>query len=165
MRTAHRDPHRVRVTAIAELSRLRASSRASSQRPTLTNLNMHRPLNSATRSANGSEVLGLRMRPMRRSPTTMTPVGAIAPRAPPSPLTQRPFSWKLRERKRQLYCYVACLLSAPATQQISESATWRSPTQRRGRPQPCNPVDSNRIGALPDESTRVRCTHHSHRST
>lgn len=100
MRTAHRDPHRVRVTAIAALSRLRASSRASLQRPTLTNLNMHRPQNSATRSANGSEVQGLGMRRMRPSPGSITLVGAIAPRAPPSPLTQRPFSWKHSERKR-----------------------------------------------------------------
>ena len=104
MPTAHRDPHRVRVTAIAELSRLRASSRASLQRPTLTNLNMHRPRNSVTRSANGSEVQGLRMRRMRRSPGNGTLVGAVAPRAPPSPLTTWPFSWKLCERRRQPYC-------------------------------------------------------------
>ncbi len=61
MPTAYQDPHRVRVTAIATLSRLRASSSVSLQRPTLSNLNMHRPQNSATKSANGSEVQGSRV--------------------------------------------------------------------------------------------------------
>ena len=56
MPKTYQNPHRVRVTAIASLSRLQTSSKVSLQRPTLSNLNMHRPPNSATQSANGSEV-------------------------------------------------------------------------------------------------------------
>jgi hypothetical protein len=101
MPVTDQDPHRVRVTAIATLSRLRVSSLVSLQRPTLSNLNMHRPHNSATQSANGSEVQGLDVRrAYRRSTRAMNHVGAVAPRAPPSPLTKRPFSWKRSERSR-----------------------------------------------------------------
>jgi len=99
--SAYRDPHRVRVTAIASLSRLRASSSVSLQRPTLSNLNMHRPHNSATKSANGSEVQGLVVRrAFHPSDQPISDGGANAPRAPPSPLTTRPFSWKRSERSR-----------------------------------------------------------------
>jgi hypothetical protein len=99
MPLTYRDPHRVRVTAIASLSRLRVSSIVSLQHPTLSNLNMHRPPNSATMSANGSEVQGRVGRRMDRlSGRTRNEWGADAPRAPPSPLTKRPFSWKRSER-------------------------------------------------------------------
>jgi len=107
MSLTYRDPHRVRVTAIASLSRLRVSSSVSLQRPTLSNLNMHRPPNSATKSANGSEVQGLVLcRTYRRSGPSRSETGADAPRAPPSPLTTRPFSWKRSERTRKHSCYV-----------------------------------------------------------
>lgn len=88
MPVTFQDPHRVRVTAIAALSRLRASSRVSLQHPTLSNLNMHRPHNSATKSANGSEVQGLWRDGVSRSLAEPSYGGrATAPRAPPSPLT------------------------------------------------------------------------------
>jgi len=81
MPKTYQNPHRVRVTAIASLSRLQTSSTVSLQRPTPSNLNMHRPQNSATRSANGSEVQGLSIcRALRPLADPMSTARAAAPR-------------------------------------------------------------------------------------
>jgi len=76
---------------------------------------------------------------MRHSPATLSPVGAVAPRAPTSPLTQRSFSWKHSERKRHPVV-IRSRIAALMVGRIVSGSLWDGSVKKVGRNQPGRPM-------------------------